>query len=330
MSTGTRVKAHYPLPPATEYLEQLREQLDPAVRLTTGAARPAPADTNILIAGRPTRQDLTDCPVLQTLIIPWAGLPPETHHLLADFPHIAIHNLHHNALPVAEMVLALMLSAAKVVLPFDRLLRENDWTPRYQPSPALLLAGKTALILGYGAIGRQVAYHCKGLGMRVLATRRRLSPGPAGPADEVHTASDLPGLLSRANALLICLPFTPETDGLIGRRELALLPEKSLLVNVGRGPIVEEEALYHALQNGHLHGAGLDVWYHYPVEEESRSNTSPSAYPFHELDNVVMSPHRAGATADSNALRMEHLATLLNAAAAGQTLANRVDVAAGY
>jgi phosphoglycerate dehydrogenase-like enzyme len=330
MSTGARIKAHYSQPPATEYLEQLRERLDPAVCLTTGADRLTPPDTNILIAGRPTRQDLTAGPALQTLIIPWAGLPPETRQLLAEFPNIAVHNLHHNAIPVAEMVLTLMLSAAKLVLPFDRRLRENDWTPRYRPSPALLLAGKTAVILGYGAIGRQVAIHCKGLGMRVLATHRRSSRGPAGPVDELHLASELHHLLPRANALLICLPYTLETDGLIGRGELALLLEKALLVNVGRGPIVDEAALYHALKNGRLHAAGLDVWYSYPAEEASRSNTPPSAYPFHELDNVVMSPHRAGATADSNTLRMEHLAALLNAAAAGQELANPVDLAAGY
>ncbi|UCG24133.1 MAG: hydroxyacid dehydrogenase [Chloroflexota bacterium] len=330
MSTGARIKAHYLQPPATEYLDQLREQLDPAVRLTTDADRPMPPDTGILIAGRPTRQDLTAGPALQTLIIPWAGLPPETRQLLAEFPDVAVHNLHHNAIPVAEMVVTLMLSAAKLVLPFDQLLRRNDWTPRYQPSPAVLLAGNTALILGYGAIGRQVAIYCKGLGMRVLATRRRPSRRPVGSADEVHPAPEFPRLLPQANVLLICLPHTPETDGLIGRRELALLPKKALLVNVGRGPIVDEEALYHALRDGRLHAAGLDVWYNYPAEEASRPNTPPSAYPFHELDNVVMSPHRAGATADSNDLRMKQLAVLLNAAAAGQEPTNRVDLAAGY
>ena len=330
MSTGAQIEAHYARAPAAEYLEQLRKWLDPAVSLTVSADRPTPPDTSILIAGRPTRVELTASPAMQSLIIPWAGVPPETRQLMADFPHIAVHNLHHNAVPVAEMVMTLMLSAAKLVLPFDRLLRRNDWRPRYRPSPALMLAGKTALILGYGAIGRQVAVYCKGLGMRVLATRRRPSQGAVGVADELHPASELPGLLPQANALLICLPHTPLTDGLIGRRELARLPEKALLVNVGRGPIVDEVALYHYLKDGRLHAAGLDVWYSYPTEEASRPNTPPSAYPFHELDNVVMSPHRAGATAESNTLRMKHLAALLNAAASGQELANRVDLAAGY
>jgi phosphoglycerate dehydrogenase-like enzyme len=269
-------------------------------------------------------------PALQTLIVPWAGLPPETRSLLAEFPGIAVHNLHHNARPVAEMVLTLLLSAAKLVVPFDRRLRQNDWRPRYRPSPARLLAGKTALILGYGAIGRQTAAYCKALGMHVLATRRKPAPEPDGPADQVHPATALADLLPQTNALLICLPHTPETDGLIDRQALALLPQGSILVNVGRGPIVNQAALYIALQNGHLHAAGLDVWYNYPPDEAGRSRTSPADYPFRELDNVVMSPHRAGSTTESNALRMTHLANLLNAAAAGRALPNRIDLAAGY
>ena len=264
------------------------------------------------------------------LIIPWAGVPPETRALLAEFPNIATHNLHHNAQPVAEMVLTLLVSAAKLVVPFDQLLRRNDWTPRYLPSQAQLLAGKTALILGYGAIGRHTAGYCKALGMRVLATRRRPAHESSGPADEVHPATALASLLPRANALLICLPHTPDTNGLIGRKELALLPQGSILVNVGRGPIVDQAALYMALQNRHLHAAGLDVWYNYPTDPASRSRTVPADFPFRELDNVVMSPHRAGSTTESNSLRMTHLAGLLNAVAGEQALPNRVDLAAGY
>ena len=325
-----KVHAHYPQPPDDTYLDQLRHQLDPAVHLTTGPDQPTPPETTILIAGRPTREAISAGPALRTLIIPWAGLPPETRTLLAEFPDIAIHNLHHNARPVAEMVLTLLLSAAKLVVPFDRLLRQNDWRPRYRPSPAQLMSGKTALILGYGAIGRHVAAYCKALGMRVLATRRGSPPEPRGPADQVYSAAALADLLPQANALLICLPHTPETDGLIDRQALALLPQGSILVNVGRGPIVDQAGLYIALQNGHLHAAGLDVWYNYPPDQASRSRTAPADYPFRELGNVVMSPHRAGSTAESNALRMTHLARLLNAAATGETLPNRVDLEAGY
>jgi phosphoglycerate dehydrogenase-like enzyme len=148
--------------------------------------------------------------------------------------------------------------------------------------------------------------------------------------DEIQPASALDRLLPRTQALIITLPHTPETDDLIGERELKLLPQGAVLVNIGRGPIVDENALFRALRDGHLHSAGLDVWYNYPPDEESRAETFPANLPFHELDNVVLSPHRGGATMESNVLRMEHLAALLNAAAAGEPMPNKVDITAGY
>ena len=109
-----------------------------------------------------------------------------------------------------------------------------------------------------------------------------------------------------------------------------MLPPGAELVNVGRGPIVDEAALYNALRNGTLHAAGLDVWYNYPADEAGRSHTLPSAYPFHELENVVMSPHRAGHSSETETLRMGHLMVLLNAAARGEPMPNRLDVRVGY
>jgi phosphoglycerate dehydrogenase-like enzyme len=93
---------------------------------------------------------------------------------------------------------------------------------------------------------------------------------------------------------------------------------------------VAEGALYHALSDGTLYAAGLDVWYNYPPDQAARAHTQPSAYPFHELDNVVMSPHRAGGSTETERLRMQHLAELLNAAARGESMPNRVDLEAGY
>jgi phosphoglycerate dehydrogenase-like enzyme len=148
--------------------------------------------------------------------------------------------------------------------------------------------------------------------------------------DEIHPPQALHRLLPCANALFICLPLTPATTGLIGAKELALLPPHAVLVNVARGPIVDEAALYHALRDGALHAAGLDVWYNYPPDEAARAHTPPSDYPFHELDNVVMSPHRAGGSTETELQRMAHLARLLNAAARGEEMPNRVDLQAGY
>jgi len=315
---------------AQEALANLRAQLAPGVRLTVGQDLPPPADYEILVGGRPQREHLDASPDVHTLIIPWAGLPTETRELLSDFPHIAVHNLHHNAVPTAEMACTLLLAAAKWVVPMDRSLRAHDWSPRYRPNPALVLEGKTALILGYGAIGQHVARLCRGMGMKVIAIRRKVTASaPAGPV-EIYGQASLHHLLPQTNALVICLPLTPATTGLIGRDELALLPRHAVLVNIGRGPIVDEAALYEALRDGRLYAAGLDVWYNYPSDQAARAHTPPSTFPFHELDNVVMSPHRGGGSTETDVRRMTHLARLLNAAARGEPVPNRVDLQAGY
>jgi len=313
-------------------LVDLRARLQPSIHLTAGPDLPSPAGCHIIIGGRLEREQITANPSLQALIVPWAGIPSATRELMLDFPHIAVHNLHHNALPVAEHVLALLLAAAKLIVPMDRSLRGHNWTPRYEPDPSILLDGRTALVLGYGAIGRHVARLCKALGMEVVAVRRQASRASVDTPVETGVArlESLHRLLPRAGVLLICLPQTPETLGLIGAEELALLPPDAVLVNVGRGPIVDEAALYHALRDGTLYAAGIDVWYNYPTGEAARAHTPPSAYPFHELDNVVMSPHRAGGSADTERLRRAHLAELLNTAARGDPMPNRVDLAAGY
>jgi phosphoglycerate dehydrogenase-like enzyme len=305
----------------------LLERLDPAIQLTQGAD--VPPETEILVGGRPSREQLSS-PNLKALIIPWAGLPSETQSILPDFAHISVHNLHHNAAPVAETAVSLLLSAAKLTIPYDRALRHHDWRIRYEPSPTLTLEGRTALILGYGAIGQRVAKLCQAMGMQVLATKRSITAVTTDPYAEIHPAAALPSLLPRAHALIICLPLTAETEGLIGKAELAALPPHAILVNVGRGPIVDEYALHEALGDGTLHGAGLDVWFNYPPDEAARAHTPAANAPLHALDNLVMSPHRAGLTRDTDRLRMIHLADLLNHAARGEPMPNRLELTRGY
>jgi phosphoglycerate dehydrogenase-like enzyme len=146
----------------------------------------------------------------------------------------------------------------------------------------------------------------------------------------IYTLDNLQALLPSAQVLLITLPLTKMTEDIIGQRELELMPSNSILVNIGRAKIVDEKALYEALKNGRIGAAGLDVWYTYPPDEESRLFTYPSEYPFWELENVVMSPHRAGLTDDINYLRMDHLAVLLNAAARKEEIPNKVTLSLGY
>jgi phosphoglycerate dehydrogenase-like enzyme len=325
------LKVHFTDAMTPEALAELHSQLSSDVQVTAGPGLPAPADFEILVSPNPGRAEVSASPRLRALIIPYTGVAEGVQKLMAEFPQVAVHNSHHPAAPTAEMAIALLLAAARRLVPADRGLRAGDWSIRHQPQLAMTLEGKTALVLGYGAIGQRVARVCQALAMRVLAIRRRAGPPePQTDGVEIHPASDLRQLLPRADALIIALPLTPETHGLLGAAELALLPRGALLVNVGRGLIVDEAALYAALQTGALGAAGLDVWYHYPPDEATPTRTFPSAYPFHELDNVVLSPHRGGLTSGGRSRGLAQLARMLNAAARGEPMPNRVEVDAGY
>ncbi len=133
--------------------------------------------------------------------------------------------------------------------------------------------------------------------------------------------------------MLIACPLTDQTRGLFDARRLALLPPRCVLVNVGRGPIVEEAALYHALRTGALLAAGLDVWWRYPDASDpgARQRTWPSACPFDRLPNVVLTPHHGGAyrSPELEPRRAAELGTLLAGLAQGES-PNRVDPTRGY
>jgi phosphoglycerate dehydrogenase-like enzyme len=324
------LSVHIIKPPDESSMEVLWGGLATEMRLTFGNEVPANAEYDVLVGGFPERNHLTASPRLRILVVPWTGVPNETLEMLLEFPKIDVHNLHYPAFPVAEGTVALLLAAAKLILPADRSFRRGDWTLGGSEKRSILLCGKTVLILGYGAIGKRVARICRAMDMNVLALRRSSTEKQHIDGIDVHPPPALPDLLRRSDVLIVCLPLTPETEGMIGKRELARLPRGAILVNIGRGPIVQEEALYNALKNRTLAAAGLDVWYNYPKDDASRLRTFPSTYPFHELDNVVMSPHRTGLVTETEQLRMEALAGLLNVAARGQEVPNRVDLQAGY
>jgi phosphoglycerate dehydrogenase-like enzyme len=313
--------------PEPDALRVLEESLDDGIELTFGAEPPVANDYAILVAGRPEPALLKAGADLNTLVIPFAGLPKSTAEQLADFPGIAVHNLHHNAPATAELAVALLMAAAKSVVPVDARFRKGDWSDRGRMDRAMQLDGRVALVLGYGAIGKRVAKALHGLGMQVLAVARREH---SDAFHEPHTPDALPELLPQADVLMICLPETRQTRGMIGAKQLELLPETSLLVNISRGGIVDEQALFDALEARRIFAAGLDVWWNYPASRDQWEHTPPSTLPFHELENVVLSPHRGGHVRDTEVQRMRALAKLLNAAQRGDEIPNRVDLQAGY
>jgi phosphoglycerate dehydrogenase-like enzyme len=327
-----KVAVHILWTPDEKSMERLTSLLHPDVEVTTGENVEPGAEYEILVSGRPKREAMTASSKLHSLVIPFTGIPQITRELMKDFPNVAVHNLHYNAATTAEYAVTLMLAASKLLIPFDRAFRQHIWALPRQSNQSTFLEGKTVVILGYGEIGRRVARACRGLGMKVIAVRRSASEKVPEGADEVHPVGALEKVLPRANVLQIALPQTKETENLIGSRELDLLPEGAILVNVGRGTTVEEEPLYNALKERRLFAAGLDVWYEYPKGPNRGAGkpSPPSKFPFHELDNIVMSPHRAGWSEETELRRFDYLAELVNHAARGEPLPSRVDLVLGY
>ena len=189
---------------------------------------------------------------------------------------------------VSEHALAMTLSLAKRLPQRHAALaagRFDKW------SPALTLSGATCVILGYGGIGTTTARFMRAFGARICAVTR--TGTTTEPADLTASISDLDQVLPAADVLVIALPLTLATRGLIGARELALMKQNAILVNVARGPIIDQAALYEHLRTHGDFTAGIDTWWAEPTGDAPFR----SDYPFLELPNVLGSPHNSSIVA---------------------------------
>lgn len=208
----------------------------------------------------------------------------------------------------ADLAFALMMAVARRIPQAERTLRSGGWISW---SPMGFVGqdvwGATLGVIGFGRIGQAVARRAKGFGMRVLYhSRRRKVEAEAVLGAEYRSLDDL---LRESDFIVVLVPLTPTTRRLIGRRELALMKPTAVLVNVGRGGVVDEDALYEALKAGHLWGAGLDVWEHEPV---------PLDHPLLTLENVVALPHIGSASVATRTRMATLAAENLVAALTGQ------------
>jgi phosphoglycerate dehydrogenase-like enzyme len=237
----------------------------------------------------------------------------------------ALCNVYEHATPIAEYVMGAMVALTGRWLRRDRLLRQGIWdgTARREGEPHEELAGRTLGLLGYGTIGREVARRAAAFDLKTVAVRAHASAAsPAPPLTWLGGPNRLRELLSVSDYLVICCPLTPQTRGLLDAEKLSWLKPGAYLVNVARAEIVQEPALFDALKSGQLAGAALDVWYRYPLGSDDR--LLPAHAPFHELDNVLMTPHLSAWTHALIERRWTKIAANLDALAAGRPLQNVV------
>jgi phosphoglycerate dehydrogenase-like enzyme len=216
-----------------------------------------------------------------------------------------------NTQAVAEMTLLLMLATLRRLAQLDRLTRSGEgW--RLNPATADDLGelrGRTVGLVGFGAVGRQLAPILTAIGANVVYTNRR----PA--ADAPIRWLPLAELLPAADVLSLHLPLTAETTGLIDAAALSAMRPGSVLINTARGPLVDEAALVRALMSGHLRGAGLDVFCREPIGADD---------PLLKLPNVVTTPHLAWLTAETLDRSLAVIAENCRRLAAGEPLLHRV------
>jgi len=220
---------------------------------------------------------------------------------------------------LGEFVLGAVLYFAK---DFRRMIR-NQVAGKWEQFDIELIDGKTAGIVGYGDIGRAAGSRLRAMGMRVLALKRHSSPSQqADPvAERFYRPEDLAQMLPLCDYIVASSPLTPETRGMIGESEFALMKPGAVVINVGRGPVIDEAAMVRALTERRIKGAALDVFDTEPL---------PAGHPFYSLENVLLSPHCADHTSDWTALAMRFFLAQFERYRKGEPLLNVVKKDLGY
>jgi len=224
---------------------------------------------------------------------------------------------------IAEYVMSALLARQIPLADADRRLRQGDWT-YWAGAPERVhgeIAGKTVGLLGFGHIGKAVAARAKAFEMQVHVANR--SPVPASALlDRAFTLDQLAAFYGSVDFVVVSIPLTNETKGIVGAAAFAAMRPDAVVINVARGPVIDEQALYDALKGGRIGGAIIDTWYRYPQPGDVA--TLPAQLPFHELSNVLMTPHMSGWTNGTIRRRQAVIAGNIRRRFSGETLENVV------
>jgi phosphoglycerate dehydrogenase-like enzyme len=307
---------------ANTVLAKLTETVEPTVLFDIGDAQrliPALAEAEIVVS-HIWKKDFPAAPQLKLLQSPAAGLD------LIDLPSlprgVSVCNVVGHEQAIAEYVMMTMLALSHRLIDIATAFRDrSSWSGGGAGGGPLHgeILGSTVGIIGYGKIGREVARRAAAFGCHVVAINR--SPiADQGDAAETNPLGDLDRVLPRCDALVIAAGLGPETRGLINAARLSLMKPTALLINIGRAGIVEEEALYAALKENRIGGAAIDVWWRYPSAAEP--NARPANLPFHELPNVLMTPHCSSGTIGARDRRLGSIAANIDRFVRGEPLQN--------
>jgi phosphoglycerate dehydrogenase-like enzyme len=278
------------------------------------------ADADVAVA-MSWRAPVPPAPNLKLLQLPGAGLDGIDFSLVPEGAQVC--NVFGHETGIAEYVLLAMLEWQVRLGEMNAAFKAGSWRHsliRLGPQHGEV-AGKTVGLIGYGHIGRAVAQRAKACAMRVVAITRT-PPGDDANLDAAFPIARLHEALAQCDVVVLACPLTEATRNLIDGAALAAMRPHAVLINVARAAVVDEDALYEALSGGRIGGAVLDVWYRYP--KPGGPDVRPSRRPFHELDNVIMTPHASAWTEGLIERRWTVIADNIARLADGRPLHNQV------
>lgn len=259
-------------------------------------------------------------PAFRLLHVPGAGLDGIALDTLPSSATVC--NVFEHEIPIAEYVLLAMLESEIRLAEMRRRFVAHTWSEAYRHRMQHgELHGKTLGLIGMGRIARAIAQRAKAFGMQTIATDPQGSVLP-GLIDDFAPPGELDRLLGQVDFLVIACPLTETTRGMIGAAQLGRMKSSAVLINVSRAEIVEERALFSALRDETIGGAVLDVWYRYPTAADDE--VAPADHPFHELPNVICTPHSCAWTAGLALRRYKFIAGNIRRLMAGEPLLNVV------
>ena len=314
---------------AARLLEPVRARLSLPCHLLAdddAGILPHLADADVLVSMTFSAGMAEAAPHLKLMQVPGAGLDRVDRGALRAGTRLA--NAHGHETGIAEYVMGAMILVSRSLVGLDARLRQGLWDSQWavgRPAPPLWpeLAGKTLGILGYGQIGQALARRAIAFDMQVCAIRREAQASPPGHLF-IGGPDRLDDVLRQSDFLAVTLSLTDATRGLLDDARLRLMKPTAYLINVARGEVIGEAALYDALRSGRLAGAALDVWYRYPT---AAGALAPATLPFHELGNVLMTPHVSGWTVGMLDARATLIAENIARTARGEAPLNAIETA---
>ncbi len=252
---------------------------------------------HIIVGWRVEHKILLAAKKMKVFINPGTGIK---HHIdffrmLNKERKVNLINGHGNSYFAAQHAVAMLFAVLNKIIPHHEWMKEGQWRRGDKDAKSIPFRGQKVGLLGYGAINQKVHSFLQGYDVEFHALKRNWENKPnVFPTPlKTYLPNQLLAFLEEIDILIIAVPETSKTIGLIGHKELKALGSSSILINVSRGVVVDEESLYNALREIKISAAAIDVWYDYNPAVDEAGLKFPFHYPFHELSNMLLSPHRA-------------------------------------